>query len=99
VGDLFEGYTPANPFGIAAWDEMFELPGVLRPAASALHDALEALPPDWTALDPTAGSATGEHHVLVARGRDYGDVPPIKGIFHGGPISQLDVKVSLTRLA
>ncbi len=24
VGDLFEGYTPANPFGIAAWDEMFE---------------------------------------------------------------------------
>jgi transglutaminase-like putative cysteine protease len=63
------------------------------------HAWLEAWTGDWTALDPTAGSATGERHVLVARGRDYADVPPIKGIFHGGPTSRLDVTVSLTRLA
>ena len=63
------------------------------------HAWLEAWTGDWTALDPTAGSPTGERHVLVARGRDYADVPPMKGIFHGGPTAKLDVTVALTRLA
>lgn len=53
----------------------------------------------WTPVDPTAGRSIGEHHVLVARGRDYSDVPPVKGIFHGGPTVALDVTVELTRLA
>jgi uncharacterized circularly permuted ATP-grasp superfamily protein len=46
MGDLFEGYTLAKPFGRPAWDEMFEAPGVPRAAAQTLHDALQALPPD-----------------------------------------------------
>jgi uncharacterized circularly permuted ATP-grasp superfamily protein len=46
MGDLFEGYTLASPFGKPAWDEMFEAPGVPRGAAQTLHDALVALPPD-----------------------------------------------------
>jgi uncharacterized circularly permuted ATP-grasp superfamily protein len=46
VGDLFDGYTLARPFGRPAWDEMFEVPGVPRTAASTLHDALQALSPD-----------------------------------------------------
>jgi transglutaminase-like putative cysteine protease len=54
---------------------------------------------DWVSVDPTAGGPTGDHHVLVARGRDYSDVTPVKGIFHGGPASGLDVGVTLTRLA
>jgi hypothetical protein len=37
--------------------------------------------------------------VLVARGRDYSDVTPVKGIFQGGPTDRLDVSVRLTRLA
>ena len=41
----------------------------------------------------------GDRHVLVARGRDYSDVSPVKGIFHGGPTGRLDVTVRLTRLA
>ncbi len=53
----------------------------------------------WIPVDPTAGRSIGEHHVLVARGRDYSDVPPGKGIFHGGPTAGLDVTVELTRLA
>ncbi|MBV9659603.1 MAG: transglutaminase family protein [Acidimicrobiales bacterium] len=53
----------------------------------------------WYPVDPTAGRSTSERHVLVARGRDYSDVPPIKGIFHGGPTDHLEVSVSLTRLA
>jgi transglutaminase-like putative cysteine protease len=53
----------------------------------------------WTALDPTSGAAVGERHVAVARGRDYGDVPPLKGIFHGPPDSDMRVTVEVTRLA
>jgi uncharacterized circularly permuted ATP-grasp superfamily protein len=46
MGDLFEGYTLATPFGRPAWDEMFEAPGVPREAAESLYEALQALPPD-----------------------------------------------------
>ena len=63
------------------------------------HAWVEYWSGDWTAVDPTAGREVGERHVLVARGRDYSDVPPVKGLFHGGPTSDLEVAVSLTRLA
>jgi transglutaminase-like putative cysteine protease len=63
------------------------------------HAWIEYWAGTWTPVDPTAGRSIGEHHVLVARGRDYSDVPPVKGIFHGGPTAGLDVTVELTRLA
>ncbi len=53
----------------------------------------------WTPLDPTSGAVVGERHVVVARGRDYGDVPPLKGIYHGPPDSDMRVTVEVTRLA
>ncbi|HUN30546.1 MAG TPA: transglutaminase family protein [Trebonia sp.] len=53
----------------------------------------------WTPLDPTTGSPVGERHVVVARGRDYGDVPPLKGTYDGPPPRHMDVTVELTRLA
>lgn len=62
------------------------------------HAWLEVWTGEWQALDPTIGAPIGERHVLVARGRDYADVSPIKGIFHGGPTTRLDVSVRLTRL-
>ena len=33
----------------------------------------------WHGFDPTSGSPIGKRHVIVARGRDYGDVAPLKG--------------------
>jgi transglutaminase-like putative cysteine protease len=53
---------------------------------------------EWCAWDPTHGVAIGERHVLVARGRDYADVPPLKGIYHGAPAVAHQVEVQLTRL-
>jgi transglutaminase-like putative cysteine protease len=53
----------------------------------------------WAACDPTSGAAVGERHVVVARGRDYADVPPFKGIYQGVPGSTMDVTVRLTRVA
>lgn len=34
----------------------------------------------WVELDPTNDCLAGPDHILVARGRDYADVTPIKGI-------------------
>lgn len=53
----------------------------------------------WTPLDPTSGAPVGERHVVVARGRDYADVPPLKGVYHGPPGGDMRVTVEVTRLA
>ena len=34
----------------------------------------------WIEYDPTNAMPAGTHHILVARGRDYGDVAPVKGV-------------------
>jgi transglutaminase-like putative cysteine protease len=34
----------------------------------------------WIEYDPTNAMAAGTDHILVARGRDYGDVAPVKGV-------------------
>ena len=54
---------------------------------------------DWTGFDPTNGVAVGMRHVIVARGRDYADVTPLKGVYHGAPSTGLGVTVEITRLA
>jgi transglutaminase-like putative cysteine protease len=35
---------------------------------------------EWLGLDPTNDQRTGDRYVTVAWGRDYGDVPPLKGV-------------------
>ena len=67
--------------------------------AGQSHAWVEAWVGDWVALDPTYGGPASEQHVLVARGRDYADVPPLKGIYTGEPAKRLDVSVELTRVA
>jgi transglutaminase-like putative cysteine protease len=54
---------------------------------------------DWVAFDPTNGGPAGLRHVTVARGRDYADVTPLKGVYHGAPSTGLGVTVEITRLA
>ncbi len=54
---------------------------------------------DWVGHDPTNGVPVGTRHVTVARGRDYDDVPPLKGVYHGAPSQHLGVTVEITRLA
>jgi transglutaminase-like putative cysteine protease len=55
---------------------------------------------DWTGHDPTNDTQAGERHVLVGRGRDYDDVPPIKGIIAGpSAASRLSVAVEVVRLS
>jgi transglutaminase-like putative cysteine protease len=53
---------------------------------------------DWLGYDPTNDTVVSDHHVVVARAREYGDVMPVKGIFTGGH-SDLTVTVDVTRVA
>jgi len=62
------------------------------------HAWLEYWDGGWHALDPTNDRMVGSAHVLVARGRDYADVPPLKGIYAGGQSEALGVTVDITQL-
>ena len=68
-------------------------------AVGQSHAWVEYWAGSWTPLDPTSGAAVGERHVVVARGRDYTDVPPLKGIYHGPTGGDMTVTVEVTRLA
>lgn len=63
------------------------------------HAWVEAWTGDWWGLDPTHARPVGERHVIVGRGREYGDVTPLKGIYHGAPATAMNVTVELSRLA
>jgi transglutaminase-like putative cysteine protease len=81
--------------------------GYLHPKADAdfevtvageSHAWAEAWVGEWVAFDPTNVGPVAERHVLVARGREYGDVTPMKGVYSGAPSSTPTVVVELTRL-
>ena len=63
------------------------------------HAWIEAALPGWGwwALDPTNGGAVGERHVVIGRGRDYGDVPPVRGAFTGSGTAEVDAEVVIGR--
>ena len=73
------------------------MPGEPRTAES--HAWLQYWDGAWLGLDPTNDSAPGEFHVEVGIGRDYSDVPPLRGIYSGGGgASELYVEVEMTVL-
>ena len=63
------------------------------------HAWIEAYVGSWWGRDPTNDLPIGEQHVVVGRGRDYGDVPPLRGVFSGGASTSLGVDVAITRLS
>lgn len=81
--------------------------GYLHPAPDAplglavagqSHAWVEWWDGEWQAYDPTNGVPVGERHVVVGRGRDYGDVPPLKGVYAGPANTGQAVEVTLTRV-
>lgn len=48
----------------------------------------------WVDLDPTNNVVPGTAHVILAYGRDYGDVTPLRGVIRGGG-HELDVRVTV----
>ncbi|HXO57972.1 MAG TPA: transglutaminase family protein [Mycobacterium sp.] len=63
------------------------------------HAWIQAWTGSWWDHDPTSDSEINEQYVTVGVGRDYADVSPLKGIYHGQGATDLDVVVEITRLA
>ncbi|MGV8965292.1 MAG: transglutaminase family protein [Cellulomonas sp.] len=53
----------------------------------------------WTGFDPTNGIFADDGHVILARGREYPDVAPLRGIYAGTGTEDLAVVVQITREA
>ena len=69
-----------------------------RSVDGATHAWAEAYLPSlgWVGFDPTNDVLAGERHLRVAVGRDYGDVPPTRGVFRGEAASELSVIVTVS---
>lgn len=52
---------------------------------------------EWRGFDPTNQIDIGDRHVTVGRGRDYNDVPPLRGVYAGPFKAKLFVAVEITR--
>ncbi|MEP7089702.1 MAG: transglutaminase family protein [Nocardioidaceae bacterium] len=63
------------------------------------HAWIEWWDGDWAGFDATNNIEPGDRHIVVARGRDYSDVPPLTRIFSGGRTSTMVVEVQVTRLS
>jgi transglutaminase-like putative cysteine protease len=49
----------------------------------------------WVDLDPTNDLVVRDEHVVVALGRDYGDISPVRGLILGGGKHSVTVSVDL----
>lgn len=49
----------------------------------------------WIGVDPTNAAEAGEDHVVLARGRDYGDVSPVSGVVLASSGQRLTVSVDV----
>jgi transglutaminase-like putative cysteine protease len=56
-------------------------------------------PSGWLDLDPTNDVIPSDRHVIVAYGRDFGDVTPMRGVLLGGGHHQLSVSVDVAPVA
>jgi transglutaminase-like putative cysteine protease len=74
-------------------------PVIGEEVAGESHAWIEWWDGAWIGFDPTNDRAADEHHIIVARGRDYDDVPPLRGIYSTRGDSELFVNVAVTRLA
>jgi transglutaminase-like putative cysteine protease len=65
--------------------------------ADAMHAWVSVYVPGsgWVDYDPTNHCFAGAAHIVVARGRDYADVSPVRGVFNGGGHHTLTLGVTV----
>lgn len=71
-----------------------------QPVTSESHAWVEWFDGEgWVPVDPTNDRPVSLAHIAVARGRDYEDVAPFKGVYLGDQDADLTVTVMITRLS
>ena len=70
-----------------------------QPQTGESHAWLQYWDGSWVGLDPTNDTAPGDFHVEIGTGRDYFDIPPLKGVYSGSSDSDMFVEVEITVLA
>jgi transglutaminase-like putative cysteine protease len=86
---------------ISGYIETLPSPGQEKLVGSdASHAWFSVYFPDvgWMDFDPTNNQIPGNQHIIVAWGREYGDVTPLKGVVFGGGAHELNVSVNVERL-
>ena len=65
--------------------------------AQASHAWCEVFVPGigWCGLDPTNNQPTDERYIKLAIGRDYADVPPVRGHYKGTTDRKMEVEVHI----
>jgi transglutaminase-like putative cysteine protease len=71
-----------------------------EPVVGESHAWVEWWLGEWVGHDPTNSTFVRDQHVTIGCGREYADVPPIKGVVAGTPLrTDLSVEVQITRLS
>ncbi len=86
---------------VSGYIETLAPPGKEKLVGSdASHAWFSVYVPDmgWMDFDPTNNQIPGDQHIIVAWGRGYGDVTPLKGVVFGGQDHELKVSVDVARL-
>ncbi|MBF0098245.1 MAG: transglutaminase family protein [Magnetococcales bacterium] len=101
------GIAALRSLGLAAryvsgYLETIPPPGQPRlTGVDASHAWFSTLLPNggWIDLDPTNNLLPSDQHITIAWGRDYSDIPPLKGVvIGGGSHSSLQVQVDVARM-
>jgi transglutaminase-like putative cysteine protease len=68
--------------------------------AAASHAWVSVYCPElgWIDFDPTNNLMPADRHIVVAWGRDYSDVTPLKGTIIGGGAHELEVRVEMQKV-
>jgi transglutaminase-like putative cysteine protease len=99
VTDVPEGQTRLIGSDAShAWVSVY-VPDALEDAAETVRTGALATHGQWFDLDPTNNrwglNSPGIDYVTLARGRDYADVSPVRGVIHGGASHTLEVGVTV----
>jgi len=70
-------------------------PGWVGADASHAWVSVFCPPLGWVDLDPTNDVRIATDHIVIAWGRDFGDVSPLRGVIVGGGRHRLSVRVSV----
>lgn len=69
-------------------------------ASHAWCEVLDEENQKWAGFDPTHSTLkVDERYIKIGHGRDYSDIPPVKGTYKGRASESLSVKVFVTALA